>query len=310
MAARSTVVDAHPAQVVVAVVDVGVAAVDVGVAVVDWSEITLLGAGIGYREELKNEILFDKNGIDFVEVIGDHFLSLSQEKLEELQELMDEYPVIPHFIGCSFGSVNGVDNEYVERVARLVEVINPPFWSEHISFVTTHGIEIGHLTPVPYTSEAFDTFSSNIQSTKSLVPAPLILENITYVIDDPIKEMTDVEFLNRLSEENDTGMLLDITNVYCNARNHDFNPAEWISELNLERVVQLHFVGVMERGNWVIDNHSQTTQEPIWQLMQHVAHKCPNLKGALLERDGNFDVPIDELRNELKRAHSILFDVS
>jgi uncharacterized protein (UPF0276 family) len=52
------------------------------------------------------------------------------------------------------GSAEGVDAQYLEKFADLVEKLNPAWFSEHICFTKSGGKQIGHLAPVPYTDEA------------------------------------------------------------------------------------------------------------------------------------------------------------
>lgn len=265
-----------------------------------------LGVGVGFRSEIRSELIFDPAQIDFVEVIGDHYMTDDAARLDELNDLIGQYTVIPHFIGTCLGSAQNVNGQYLDALARVVDRIKPPYWSEHLCFTQAHGVEIGHLTPVPYTTEALDAFSSNIEQVKKVVSTPLILENITYVISDVLNEFTEAQFIKTLVEQNDVGLLLDVTNIYANSTNHKFDYKAFIDALPLERVIQLHFVGIEEREGWIIDNHSNPTQEPIWEIMQYVASRCPNLKGAILERDHNVPV-LDMLRPEVNRARQILF---
>lgn len=270
--------------------------------------IPILGSGIGFRKNLYNELVFDHSNIDFIEIIGEHYLNLSQSSKEEISELMSEYTIIPHFIGCSIGSAEGVDLNYIEKVAQFIDLIKPPYWSEHVSFTECHGVEIGHLTPLPYSQEALDVFSKNIEAIQSIIHTPLVLENITYAIQDPIQEMTEPQFLNQLFKENqNVGMLLDITNLFVNSSNHNFDSKEWLRELNTEQVLQIHYVGAEKRNGIWIDNHSSPTQDEIWQIMKEIKSLCPNLKASVLERDNHFE-STNQLRQETKKAKSILFE--
>ncbi len=266
-----------------------------------------MGSGIGYRRAIKDELIFDHTQIDFVEVIGEHFMGKAPYMKEELHDLLIEYTAIPHFIGLSLGSAEGIKESYIEKIASVLEVINPPYWSEHIAFTECHGLNIGHLTPLPYSQEALDVFTKNIEKVQSYIQTPLILENITYVLNDPIQEMTEAEFLRKLFDSNpEIGMLLDITNLFINSKNHGYDYKEWLNQIDCNRVVQIHYVGHDQRGSLLIDNHSYPTQEEIWEVMSYIQPLCPNLKGSVLERDNKFG-PMEELRAETKRAKEILF---
>ena len=135
---------------------------------------------------------------------------------------------------------------------------------------------------------------------KDVIKKPLILENITYMVRFPSSEMSEAEFISKILEETDCGLLLDVTNLYINSRNFDFDWRKFLDEIPLERVVQLHFVGSHRHGNKLIDGHSHKTENEIWEVYREVCQRC-DVKGAILERDGNFP-PFQEILDEIETA--------
>ena len=217
---------------------------------------------------------------------------------------MDHFPLIPHSLDLSLGSAEGVDREYLEKLAALVDMVRPGWFSDHICFTRSGGAKIGHLAPVPYTREALKVFVRNIREVKDRIKTPLILENITYMMRFPSSEMTEAEFIVRLLDETDCGLLLDVTNLYINSRNFGFDWRVFLDALPMERVVQLHFVGSHAHGGGLIDAHADATQDEIWAVFREVCARS-NVKGAILERDENFP-DFTELLVELRTARDIL----
>jgi uncharacterized protein (UPF0276 family) len=115
--------------------------------------------------------------------------------------------------------------------------------------------------------------------------------------------MSEAEFLAEILERSDCGLLLDITNLYINAINHGYDPQTFLDRLPLDRVVQLHFVGVERHNDLLIDSHAQPTPPKIWDLMEEVLARAP-VKGVILERDMNLP-PFEDLLKELAQARSI-----
>ena len=115
--------------------------------------------------------------------------------------------------------------------------------------------------------------------------------------------MEEAEFITRILEKSDCGLLLDVTNLYINSVNLNYDPVLFLKNLPLERVVQLHFAG----GHWykgiLIDSHSQNTPDEIWKLMEKTIELC-NPKGIILERDENFP-EFSELISEMRHARKI-----
>jgi uncharacterized protein (UPF0276 family) len=57
--------------------------------------VPALGVGLGYRSELRQGILANRERIDFLEIITDNYLRESSA-LAALEELCALFPVIPH----------------------------------------------------------------------------------------------------------------------------------------------------------------------------------------------------------------------
>ncbi len=261
-----------------------------------------LGIGIGFREQFRADIFLNQDKIDFLEITADHYFDANKSKSEELQMLKNHFKLIPHGLDLSLGSAEGIDKDYLEKFVELVDEVKPEWFSDHICFTKSNGISIGHLAPIPYTHEALKVFVKNISVVKKRINIPLILENITYMVRFPSSEMSEAEFITKLVEETDCGLLLDVTNLYINSRNFDFSWQKYLDNLPLERVVQLHFVGSHKHGNKLIDGHSHKTENEIWEVFREVCERC-DVKGAILERDGNFP-PFEEILEEISTARN------
>jgi uncharacterized protein (UPF0276 family) len=262
-----------------------------------------LGVGLGYRPPFLSDLLRQRAAVDFLEITLDHYLDGSSEKERELQLLAEHFTLIPHGLNLSLGSADGLDGDYVRKVAALVRRLNPPWWSEHIAFTRAGQREIGHLSPLPYTREAVDVVCRNIAHMRRHVDIPFILENISYTITLPGAEMTEAQFISEVLERSDCGLLLDVMNLHANAVNHAYDARVFLGQIPLERVVQLHFVGGHRSHGVLVDSHSQPTSEPVWTLLAAVLRRAP-VKGAVLERDENIP-PFQELVGELERAREL-----
>jgi uncharacterized protein len=267
-----------------------------------------LGIGIGFREPFRADLFLHQEKIDFLEITADHYFDANPKKIEELDLLNEHFPLIPHGLNLSLGSAEGIDESYLEKFAELVEKTNPAWFSDHLCFTGSNGINIGHLAPVPYTNEAIKVFVRNISRVKDTIKKPFILENITYNVRFPSSEMSEAEFITTILEETDCGLLLDVTNLYINSINFGIDWRKVLDDLPLERVVQLHFVGHHKHGNRLIDAHANKTNDEIWEVFRAVGERC-DVKGAILERDENFP-PFAEILEEIETAKTIFAEKS
>ena len=259
-----------------------------------------LGTGIGFRPELKAFIFLNRDKIDFIEVIADHYIDVPEAKWRELELLKEHFTVIPHAINLSLGSAQGVDTHYVKKLGNLVRFLDPPYWSEHIAFTQAHDTDIGHLSPIVYNDDFLTVMEKNIAVVQAEIACPLILENITYHLELPGRNYSDAEFLNKLCSRTGCGLLLDLTNTFINSRNLGFDAAKFINELKAENIVQLHYVGYDSAYGQIIDTHARETQPEIFALMEQLLQRHVP-RGILLERDDRFSEE-KEICDDLLRA--------
>jgi uncharacterized protein (UPF0276 family) len=217
--------------------------------------------------------------------------------------LRAHFPLIPHGLNLSLGSAEGLDTKYVASVAKLIDRLDPPWWSEHIAFTRAGGVDIGHLAPLPFSRESLDVLSANIAHVRETIEVPLILENITYSVAMPGAEMDEAEFLAELLDRTGCGLLLDVMNLHANAVNHGYDPVRFLDRLPIDRVVQLHFAGGAMRDGLVVDSHSSPAPPAVWELLEAVLERAP-VKGIILERDEELP-PFDALATELDQARDL-----
>jgi uncharacterized protein (UPF0276 family) len=268
-----------------------------------FTTLPVLGAGLGFRPQYRADLLLDGGAVDFLEIIADHYLDASPQKLRELDLLAERYTLIPHGLNLSLGSAEGLDRAYRDRLLDLVRRLDPPWWSEHVAFTRAGGIAIGHLAPVPFSDEALDVLAANIAEVQDRIRTPLVLENITYAFVLPGSEHDEADFLAALVERTGCGLLLDVANLHTNAVNHGFDPYGFLARLPLDRVVQLHFAGGHQEGRFLVDSHSSAAPAVVWNLLDHVLARAP-VNGVILERDENLP-PFATLLEEIERVRRV-----
>ena len=99
-----------------------------------------------------------------------------------------------------------------------------------------------------------------------ILERPLVLENPSSYVEFAASSMPEWEFLARLAEEADCGLLLDVNNVYVSSFNHGFDPRAYIDAIPADRVVQYHLAGHTNKGTHIIDTHSDHAMPEVWEL--------------------------------------------
>jgi hypothetical protein len=115
--------------------------------------------------------------------------------------------------------------------------------------------------------------------------------------------MTEWEFLAELSREADCLLLLDVNNVYVNSVNHRFDPDEFIRNLPIERVAQIHLAGHERQETFIIDTHDAPIVDAVWALYERTCERLGAVS-TMIERDANIP-PLHDLLAELDIARRL-----
>ncbi|WP_222721996.1 DUF692 domain-containing protein [Actinomadura alba] len=254
-----------------------------------------LGVGIGWRPDIAGFVA-GLPGLRFTEVIAESVHAA--HPADELLALRDRGTrIIPHGVRLSLGGAEPVTVDRVSHLAECAELLDAPLVSEHIAFVRAGGIEAGHLLPVPRTRAALDVLTDNIRRTCAELPVPLAVEPIATLFDWPDQDYDEAGFLTEVLARTDALLLLDVANVYANARNRGEDPLDLLDSLPLERVAYVHVAGGSERDGLYHDTHTDPVPNEVLALVSELcARRDP--PGLLLERDGRYP-PAGELRAEL-----------
>ena len=255
--------------------------------------------GVGYRRQLAQWIATRPPEVECLEITAEHFFDQGETLLRDLRK---HYPLFVHGLGLSLGTPGPLDRRTLDRYARVVELADPEWISEHVSFSHTDEVDLGHLNPLAATRENLSIVADHACEVVERCGKRLILENITSHLQIE-GEMSEPEFLNRLCEKSSCGLLLDVTNLYINSKNHGFDPHAWLHELDPGWFVQLLVVGYsVENGRWQ-DLHAEPSQDDLRDLLQDVLDFAP-VEAVIIERDANFPGP-KEMARELRELSEV-----
>lgn len=267
--------------------------------------IDYLGVGFGYRTEISDWIFQNKSQIDFIEIIAE--LYQTDDSFDRLRMLCDNFKVIPHGVDLSIASET-LDFSHLCQIKKVCETTCCPYYSEHLSITKSTTINFGHLTPILFSEEMLKLVSNNVKLVQDYIERPILLENIAYPFMISQAAMCEEEFFSRLIENTGCGLLLDITNLHINSFNHHFDPYQFIDNLPLDKLIQIHVSGgtVTKHGD-LLDSHNTNVDEKSWELLTYVKRKS-NIRGIIIERDKNFPGDLNLLLSEILIAKKIMKD--
>jgi hypothetical protein len=146
------------------------------------------------------------------------------------------------------------------------------------------GRNLHDLLPMPYTEEALRHMVRRIRRIQDVLERPLVLENPSSYVEFASSSMPEWEFIARMAEQADCGLLLDVNNVYVSSFNHGFDPEAYIRAIPPERVAYIHVAGHTTFGTHLLDTHVGPVIDPVWKLYR-LAHRLSGGRSTLLEWD-------------------------
>jgi uncharacterized protein len=289
--------------------------VAVEVAEADMTPLSQDRVGLSWRTELAAGIFAHQDQIDVVEVIAEDWFDASRSRASALRTLAAQIPVQLHGTSAGLASAAPVEEKRLAKMARLVEIVRPEAWSEHLAFVRGGGWEIGHLAAVPRNAVTVENAAANVVRARRIVGMIPMVENIATLISPPASSLSEAEWLGRVAVAADAPLLLDLHNLYANAMNFPdpaAAPMAALRQIPLDRVGMLHIAG----GRWIsasgnrndrrlLDDHLHPVPDAVFSMLEELAALAPQPLTVVLERDGAYP-PMSDLLLELQLARAAM----
>ncbi len=245
-----------------------------------------LGLGLGLRGVHLPHILEHQPSLGFFEIISENYMAVAPHVLARLERVRAHYPVVMHGVSLSIGSPDPLRSNYLTELKRLADHLDVPWVSDHLCWTGILGKNSHDLLPLPYTEESLRLVTQRARQVMDFLERPLLLENPSSYLSFKGSTMTEVEFLARVAEDADCGLLLDVNNVYVSAFNHGFDPETYLATIPVARVVQVHLAGHTNKGTHLLDTHSDHVADPVWLLYQKLVHQTGSVS-TMVEWDAN-----------------------
>jgi len=226
-----------------------------------------------------------------------------------LEEVRENYPMSFHGVGLSLGTSGQLDEVHLKKLKRLVDRFNPALVSDHISWSNLDNITVlNDLLPVPYTNEVAKKIISNIKQTQDYLGRQILVENPSTYLEFTDSKMPEYEFICKVIEGSECGLLLDINNIYVNSENHNLDPYEYLKNIPGDAIQEIHLAGharkEIEDKVILLDNHGSRVIPPVWDLYETAIQRFGKIP-TLIEWD--MDIPdFSILTEEAKLAQDIM----
>lgn len=268
------------------------------------SSASINGAGVGLRSAHYQTVLETLPDVPWFEALTDNYMGNGGLPLYYLEKIREHYPITFHGVGLSLGSLDPLDNQYIQKLKERIKRYQPSLVSDHLCWSSYDGVHGNDLFPMPYSQEALNHMVGRIQQVQDALGQRIVVENVSSYVTFQSDEMTEWEFLSEVVKRADCDLLCDVNNIYVSARNHQFDPIEYLKALPHDRIREIHLAGYEDEGTHLLDTHGEAVHPPVWDLYQ----KAIELIGpvaTLIEWDNNIPA-FETLHLEAKKAAQIL----
>lgn len=274
-----------------------------------------LGVGIAYSSALEPLLAAHPELIDVLEVepqttwIETHDESAPYRIRPDVQNHIAALPghKLVHSVGMPVGGSARAPAAQLPLLCDTVATLGAPWASEHLSFNRTPESFTGFFLPPRQTEAGLTVCVEAIRRLGNGLGVPLAVETGVNYLRPRRDELPDGEFMAAVARGAECGILLDLHNVYCNERNGRQTVAQFLSQIPLERVWELHLAGGFEMDGFWLDAHSGAIPEPLERICRDVIPALPNLKAIVFEVFSSFlpHFGLDAVRRELEKAHEL-----
>ncbi|MBP6776798.1 MAG: DUF692 domain-containing protein [Piscinibacter sp.] len=266
--------------------------------------------GIGLRQPHYEAFLARRPALGFVEVHSENFFADGGAALGVLDAVRAHYPVSLHGVGLSLGAAAGLDPWHLDRLARLVQRVQPARVSDHAAFARAPAapggpvLHANDLLPIAFTQASLDVMVRNVGQVQERLGRSILVENVSaYLRYDDADQWPEADFLVALTRRSGCGLLLDVNNLMVNALNAQAaDPVAaccaFVDALPPGIVGEIHLAGYCDESDFgiVIDDHGSRVRGAVWDVYAHALRRLGGLP-TLVEWDT--DVPaLDVLLGE------------
>lgn len=228
--------------------------------------------------------------VDYLEISPDSISHITGNGCALNPAIMAEFDTLArgktfliHGVGLSIASAGGYSQDYIRLLDELFSRLPVAWHSEHLAYTMVEGEQLGTMLPPPRTQEALDMLCERVTFLQQRYGVPFLLEKVVRFLPEYPGEYSEAEFLNTLARNTGCGLLLDIYNLECDQKNFGFDIEQFLRELDLSNVMEMHLAGGVEYGGFQVDVHTQVTQASTLAIAGSVLARAPQVRAVTYE---------------------------
>jgi uncharacterized protein len=250
-----------------------------------------VGAGASLKACHYTDVLKATKRPAFLEIHAENYLHAGGPAHHYLEAIRRDNRLSVHGVGLSLAGPDAPSADDLRARRELLHRYQPDQFSEHLAWTQLTGQHFNDLLPIAYTKESLDYVVRNVMRAQEALGRCILIENPATYLQFDNSSMSETQFITELVRRSGCGLLLDVNNVVVCAANHRFSAQDYLDELPLHAVGEIHLAGHAERRDsagqpLLIDSHDGPVQAATWALFDQLLHRIGPAP-TLIEWDAN-----------------------
>ncbi len=203
------------------------------------------------------------------------------------------------------GQFKPEQQQWLAHLKSTAETYRFDHITEHFGYMTGADFHKGAPLSVPFNDVTLRIAQDRIRRMYMACERPIGLENLAFSYCMEEVEQHG-EFLKNILSEVNGFIILDLHNVYCQAKNFGVTWEDMLQTYPLEMVREIHISGgswedsQVEEGRKIRrDTHDNAVPDEVFFYLENVIPQLPNLKFVILEQLGT-DLKTEESRTQFR----------
>jgi uncharacterized protein (UPF0276 family) len=245
---------------------------------------------------------------DAIATLRDGVPFIPDDTLRELQAIARSASITLHGVGLSIASADSMNDDYFALIDTLTQSLDIAWHSEHLGYVNVDGEHLGTMLVPPRSEEALQLICARVDAIQRRYDKSFLLEHVVNLFPDAGGDFTAAGFLNAIVRRTGCGLILDLYNLECDADNGVCRANEFLDELELDAVREIHVACGTEDRGLRVDVHSRITRDSTLALLRDVLAVTPNVEAVIFELLGPAvpSVGYEAIAAELQRVRAVV----